>query len=138
MTDIVITAASVVAGSNSRKEPGVAGETIAAGKVVYKAAATGKWMLADNDNASAEVRGSGGVGIALNGASLNQPIDVHLGGDITAGGTLTAGTMYYLSGTPGGICPLADVTGGDYLVPLGAAKSTSVLAFAPQYTGVAT
>lgn len=135
MADLTITAANVVAGSNSRKEAGFADETIAAGKAVYKAAATGKWMLADNDSATAEVRQA--AGIALNGASNNQPIDVHLGGDITIGATLTAGVAYYLSATPGGICPLADVASGDYYVLLGLAKSTSVLAVNIQYPGVA-
>lgn len=135
MTDISITAANVVAGANGRRDDGVAGETIAAGKAVYKSSTTKKWMLADSNSATAEARQA--TGIALNGASLNQPIAVHTGGDITIGGTLTAGTAYYLSDTAGGICPLADVGSGEYICLLGQAKSTTVLAFQPQYTGVA-
>lgn len=135
MTDIAITAANVVAGSDATKESGIAGETIAAGKAVYRSSTTGKYMLADSNSATAEARKA--TAIALNGASLNQPITVQRGGDITIGGTLTAGTAYYLSDTPGGICPLADVGGGEYLCLLGLAKSASVLALNIQFPNVA-
>lgn len=138
MADISITAANVIAGSNAKKRAGIAGATITAGQIVYlDQASTGKWLLADADGASAAIRGGETVGIALNGASDGQPIDVQTEGDITIGGTLTAGTAYYLSDDPGGICPLADVTGGDYYVLLGLAKSTTILALDVQYSGVA-
>lgn len=136
MTDISITAGNVVAGSNSRQDLGSpAGETVAAGKAVYKASATSKWMLADSNSATAEARYA--TGISLNGASLNQPLAVHTGGDISIGGTLTAGGAYYLSDTPGGICPVADVGSGEYVCLLGLAKSPTVLAFDPQFPNVA-
>lgn len=135
MADISITAANVVAVAGAARADGTAGETIAAGKAIYLASATKKWMLADSNSATAEVRKA--TGIALNGASANQPIAVHKSGDITIGATLTAGTAYYLSDTPGGICPLADVGSGEYVCLLGLAKSTSVLAVDIQYPGVA-
>jgi hypothetical protein len=135
MADLSITAASVIAGDNAGRAAGIAGETITAGKAVYLASGTKKWMLADSNSATAEVRRA--TGIALNGASLNQPVDVATGGDITIGATLTAGTAYYLSDTPGGICPLADVGSGEYVCLLGLAKSTTVLALDIQYPGVA-
>lgn len=135
MADLVITAASVLPGANAVIESGSAGETITAGKAVYKSAATKKFMLADSNAATAEVRQS--IGIALNGASLNQPVSVQKYGDITIGATLTAGTAYLLSDTPGGICPLADVGSGEYLCQFGLAKSTTVLALDIQYPGVA-
>ncbi len=103
MVDISLTAANVVAGTNSIKEAGIAGETIAAGKVVYKSSTTRKWMLADSNSATAEA--SPGDRNRAQWCSLNQPVDVHKSGDITIGGTITAGTAYYLSDTPGGICP---------------------------------
>lgn len=137
MADISITAANVVAGSNAVIEHGTSGATIVAGKVVYKAAATKRWMLADSNDATAEVRGANGLAIALNGASAGQPITVQTDGDITIGGALTAGVAYYLSDTPGGICPVADVGSGEYSVVLGIAESAAVLAFKPQYSGVA-
>ncbi|QIG68724.1 hypothetical protein EVB67_074 [Rhizobium phage RHph_TM3_3_14B] len=135
MADLVITAANVVAGSNSSAVAGVAGETITAGKPVYQSSTTKKWMLADSNSATAEARQA--KGIALNGASLNQPIAVHKSGDITIGATLVAGTAYFLSDTPGGICPLADVGSGEYICQLGLAKSTTVLAVDIQFPGVA-
>jgi len=135
MADLTITAASVIAGDNAARAAGTAGEAITAGKAVYLAAATKKWMLADSNSATAEARRA--TGIALNGASLNQPVDVATGGDVTLGAVLTAGTAYYLSDTAGGICPLADVGSGEYVCLLGLAKSTSVLALDIQFPNVA-
>ncbi len=136
MTDISITAANVAAGSNALTVHGTAGEAITAGQVVYQAATSKKWLLADNDSATTEVRQA--EGIALNTAGADgQPITVQKSGLITVGGTLTAGTAYYLSGSPGGIAPLADVGSGDYVVLLGLATSTTVLDLDIQYSGVA-
>lgn len=134
MVDITLTPANVIAGANSTAVTGVAGETIAAGKAVYLSSTTKKWMLADSNSATAEARQA--KGIALNGASLNQPVAVHKSGDITIGGTLTAGQAVYLSDTPGGICPLADVGAGEYVCLLGLAKSTTVLSVDIQFPGV--
>jgi hypothetical protein len=134
MTDLSITAASVVAGDGAKKE-GIAGEALAAGKAVYLSSTTHKWMLADSNSATAEAREA--IGIALNGAALNQPVEVQTKGPITIGATLTAGTAYYLSDTPGGICPLADVGTGEYVCLLGLAASTSVLDLDVQFPNVA-
>lgn len=136
MVDITITAASVVAGSDANFWPqGSAGETIAAGKAVYLSSSTRKWMLADSNSATAEARTA--TGIALNSASLDQPLIVQKSGDITIGATLTAGVAYYLSDTPGGICPLADVGSGEYVCLLGLAKTTAVLDLNIQASGTA-
>ena len=135
MTDLSITAANVVAGSNSIQVSGIAGETIAAGKAVYKSSTTNKWMLADSNSATAEARTPDGI--ALNGASLNQPITVHKSGDLNPGVSVTANTEYFLSDTPGGICPLADVGSGEYLCSIGFATTTSNIAVSIRATGVA-
>lgn len=134
MVDLVITAASVVAGTNATITRGIAGATITAGQVVYLSPTTGKWDLADTDSATAAVRAA--HGIALNGGAVNQQLSVQTAGDITIGATIEAGTGYWLSGTPGGICPVADVLVGDYPCLLGLGKSTSVLALNIQYPGV--
>jgi hypothetical protein len=125
MTDISITAANVVAGTGSTIEAGTAGATITAGQVVYRDDADGKYKLADCDSATAAVRSP--RGIALHGASNGQPLSILREGDITIGGTMTAGVAYYLSPTPGGIAPVADVLSGDHTVIIGLAESTSVL-----------
>ncbi|MEQ9634807.1 MAG: hypothetical protein RLW68_01850 [Devosia marina] len=134
MADISITAANVVKGSNAVVEPGTAGATITAGQVVYKDAADGKYKLADADSATAAAKAP--RGIALNGASDGQPLSIIRSGDVTIGATVTAGTAYYLSPTPGGIAPVADVLSGDDVVLIGLAKSASVLAVDIQITGV--
>lgn len=136
MADLSITATSVVKGANARTVDGVAGETVAAGQLGYKAAATGKWMKSDADSATAEARDV--HGIFLNGASLNQPVEVQTFGDITLGATLTVNTPYYLSGaTAGGICPIADVGAGEYLVQVGIARTAAILELDIHATGVA-
>ena len=135
MADLVITAANVVAGADSTTVSGTAGVTITAGQAVYLDATTGKYALADADSATVAQRRA--IGIALNGAALNQPIKVLTSGDITTGATMTAGVAYYLSGTAGGICPVADVGTGEYVCLLGIAKSTTVLGFSVQFPNVA-
>jgi hypothetical protein len=134
MADISITAANVLAGSNARKENGTAGETITAGQFVYRDSSTGKYMKADADATTAAARTPRGV--ALNGASDGQPLQIARSGDVTIGGTLTAGVTYYLSNTPGGLCPVADVGTGEYFCTLGIAKSATVLALGINYSGV--
>lgn len=124
MTDIAITAANVLAGSDSTRENGRAGVAITAGQVVYKAS-DGTYKLADTNDSVAAARKP--AGIALNGASAGQPLAVLTKGSITIGGTLVGGTAYYLSGTAGGIAPVADLTTGDRPALLGMATSTTVL-----------
>ena len=139
MADLSVTPSNVIAGAGTPTKTGTAGAAIAAGEVVYlDTATTGKWQLADSDAASAEARGrTANVGVALNSAAANQPLVVQTGGPVTLGAVLTAGSAYYLSGTAGKICPLADVSGGEYYVLLGLAASTSVLNLDVQYSGVA-
>jgi hypothetical protein len=134
MTDLVITPASCVPGTNSRLETGVAGETITAGMAVYKAA-TGLWMKADSNSATALARVA--TAIAMTGSSLNQPIVVQKSGSLTLGATLTAGVAYYLSDTAGGICPVADVGSGEYAQTIGIASSAAILKIGFNDSGVA-
>jgi hypothetical protein len=135
MTDISITAANVVAGAGAKAVNGTAGATITPGQVVYLDSATETYKLADCDSATAEVRSP--AGIALHGASTGQPLRVLTAGDITIGGTMTAGVAYYLSPTPGGIAPVADVLSGDHTVIVGLAESTTVLNVKFHESGVA-
>jgi hypothetical protein len=123
MTDLSITATAVLA-NGADVDHGTAGATITAGQVVYREASSGKYKLADSNSPTAEVKAA--VGIALNGASDGQPVAVARRGDITMNAVLTAGSAYYLSETPGGIQPAADLSAED-VVQLGLAKSTTVL-----------
>lgn len=134
MADLTITAANVAAGSVSTTEHGTAAATITAGQVVYKDATTKRYGLADNNGATAT---KAPVGIALNGAASGQPLAIIKSGDITIGATMTAGVAYYLSDTPGGICPVADLASGETAILLGMATSTTVLHLDIQNSGVA-
>ena len=131
MTDISVTATAVVAASAALVEHGKAGTTITAGQVVYKDPADGLLKLSDNDNASATIRSV--FGIALNGGAT---VSVIKRGSLTLNAVLTKGAVYALSGTPGGIAPIADVTTGDDLIVLGIALSTTVLDVQINPTGV--
>lgn len=133
--DLSITAASVVKGSNGVVERGTAGATVTAGQVVYYDSAAGTWKLADDNSATVAARSP--RGIALHAASTGQPLTIHKGGDITIGATLTAGVAYYLSDTPGGICPVADLATGEYPTIVGIARSASVLRVQFLESGVA-
>ena len=133
MADLTITAANVVQGADAVTTTGLAGEAITAGQAVYRSSTTNKWMKADNNAATEEVRRP--VGVALNGAALNQPVAVQTSGDITIGATLTNGVAYYLSDVAGGICPVADLTTGEYVCLIGIAKSATVLKLDINYVG---
>lgn len=135
MTDISITPANVLAGSAAQTENGSAGEAITQGKTVYKSSTTNLYMLADSNSATAEARTP--TGIALNSAAAGQPLTIQKAGDITIGGTMTAGVAYYQSDTPGGICPVADVGSGEYSCIVGIAKSATVLSIGIKASGVA-
>ena len=135
MANLVITAASVLAAADASSSAGQAGEAITAGQAVYLSSTTKKWMLADSNSATVEARQA--KGIALNSAAINQPLSVHRSGDITLGAVLTPGVAYYLSDTPGAICPVADIGSGEYVCLLGLAKSTPVLAVDIQFPNVA-
>ncbi|HEY3694067.1 hypothetical protein [Phenylobacterium sp.] len=125
MADIVVTAASVLPGAGAVIAQGTAGETITAGQAVALNSATGLYMKADADNATAALRVA--AGIALCGASNGQPISVQTAGKVTLNAALTASEPFFLSATAGGICPKADIATGMYTQLIGMADSTTVL-----------
>lgn len=135
MADLSITAANVVAGSGVKTRQGTAGVAVTAGQTVYKDPTDQKYKLADCDSATAAVRRT--TGIALHASANNQPLLVHYDGPLTIGATLAPGVAYYLSPNPGGICPVADLSAGDYPTIIGIAKSASVLDVKLHESGVA-
>ena len=134
MADLVITPANVVSGNGSRTEDRNAGAAVTAGQVVYLDAADDRYKLADCDGAAPLRKPRG---IALNGAAAGQPLRIHRSGPITIGAVLAPGTTYYLSPTPGGIAPIADLSAGDYPTIIGIAISASVLDVQIHESGVA-
>ena len=135
MADITITPANVViSGTGQNRTSGTAGATILAGQAVYLDPTVKKFLLADSNSATVAARTP--TGIAMHGASLNQPLAVMTSGDVTIGATLTVNTPYFLSDTPGGICPIADIGVGEFCCQVGLSKSTTVMTIMIKATGV--
>ena len=134
MTDLVITAANVVAGSGAQQESGVAGVAITAGQMVYLDPADSKYKLADNDSPTVAARSP--RGLALNNAAANQPLVIVRKGPVTLGTGFTPGAEYYLSATAGGMCPLADLGTGKTKSFLGMFASATSFVVNIQESGV--
>lgn len=135
MADLTITAANVIAQAGATLRHGTAGAAVTAGQMGYYDATTGTYKLADNDSGTAAVRVADCM--FLHAAEIGQPVTVLKAGPVALGSVLTAGAAYYLSNTPGGICPVADLATGEYVQLIGLATSASVLNVAFQATGVA-
>jgi hypothetical protein len=125
MTDLVFVASEILASPSAKRTEGISGGTPVAGDVMYLSPDDDQWRRASNN--SATVGAKVPSGIALNGATTGQPIDVFVWGDLTVSSVLTPGDAYYLSANPGKICPRADVIAGMDVCFIGIARSTSVL-----------
>lgn len=136
MADLTVTVANVAAGSGSTRVNGTAGATVTAGQVVYLDSATRTYKLADNDSATAAVRSP--AGIALHASLSGQPLTVLTEGLITIGATTAIGTVYCLSSTAGGICPVADIGTGDYNTIIGIGTSVTAIDVKLHAAGAAT
>jgi hypothetical protein len=129
--DVTITPASVLPGANAKTTLGTAGATITAGQFLYFDSTAQTWNLAD---ANASTTTAAVAGLAASGGAAGQQIIVVLyDDDLTVGGTLsTSAPIYVLSGTAGGIAPVADLTTGWYARPVLVAKSTTKAVFDPR------
>lgn len=135
MADLSITAANVLAQAGAITDVANFGATVTAGQMIYKDTSDGTLKLADNNSATAAARTP--LGMALNGGGAGQPCKFIKEGDVAMGAILTAGVAYYLSDTPGGICPVADLASGEYPTVIGIAISTTVLRIKINASGVA-
>jgi hypothetical protein len=124
MADLTITVADVKKTDSTSIAEGIAGATITAGQPVYKdSTASNKLKPADAD----VLASAAAVGIALHGASADQPLKYATSGNLTLSAVMTAGAVYVVSTNAGGIAPVADLGSGDYVTLLGIATSTSNL-----------
>lgn len=128
MAAISITATSVVGSQNVTK---TAGGTITAGQVV-RLNASDQVVAAVNDTAA----NAAAYGIALNGGATGQPIAVQTQGQPTIGGTVAVGKVYVL-GTSGGIIPVDDIAGSEFITIVGVGISATVIDLAIKASGVA-
>lgn len=109
MPDVTVVAAEVLPDAGTVKVAGIAGAAITAGQALYLDTTTDTWKLADANGAAAlNVLG----GIALTSAAAGQPVFVATDGTLDPGFTVGIGSVYILSGTAGGIAPVADLTTG--------------------------
>jgi hypothetical protein len=133
MADISITAANVVAGTGAKTMPGTAGGTITAGMSVYRHT-DGKFLPAEHDDTAVK---AAAVGIALNSASVNQPLVVQTDGPVAMGTVFTIGQIIVVGAAGGAIAPSADPGVADFVTIMGVATSTSVLQLKINASGVA-
>lgn len=107
MADVSVTASSVKPTTNTVIGRGTAGATITAGQVVYADPADSykiKPALSSNQTQSNNI-----AGIALHGASADQPIAYAISGDVTFNSAFTTATVYVAGSAAGGISPSADL-----------------------------
>lgn len=113
MADLSITAGNVAWVSGTRPKVVTGGATITRGQALYKDDSDNEYKLAD----------AGAVGTAvLDGIALTDGTDgaemlvAPRGATLNIGATTTAGTIYVISETAGGIAPVGDLATGDFVV----------------------
>lgn len=109
--------------------PGTAGETVAAGQLVYFDTTDNEWKLTDADTATTVnnvqlgiAQGAGTNGVAITGGVLLQGVDTNQSG-------LVEGDVQYAGNTAGAI----STTPGTTEVTAGIAKSATELYFSPRF-----
>lgn len=112
MAALTITAANVSWTSGPVDHGCIAGEAFAAGAAVYLSA-SGTWLKAQGDGTAVEA-GSLGVGLALGTAdAAGARVSVARPGAVVAIGTGTAGVIYIIGDTAGGVHPSTDAGSTD-------------------------
>lgn len=134
MATYTLTAANVIATSGSQ-DGGVAGETLAAGDLVYLKAADSRLWKADANVTAAEAALKG---ICLNGGAAGQPIALANAGIVTvqlAAFTLIGGLMA-LSPTAGKMMDIDDQVNGEYVTEVGYIISATTFMLRIKATGL--
>lgn len=122
--DATVTAANVIWSSGVRPATVKAGATITPGQVCYLDTTVNEHILADADTDTASVVS----GISIDGGVDGRDMYLAIPGSvINVGFTTTAGTIYVLSTTAGGIAPWADLGTGDYVNVLFIGNGTAVV-----------
>ena len=125
MADIAITPANFHPSAGVNPVRGVAAVAITAGQVVCMNADQSIGLADANAPAPANLP----IGIAVCSAAGAGQIIMYATSDtdMTLGGTTISGTVYILSGTPGGICPAADLATGMFTSIIGVGKTGNKL-----------
>lgn len=112
----------------------VYGATISAGQCVYFDTSDSEYKLADSDNTSTTA--------SVKGVAITPGVDggygyiAKKGSIVLVGTTAAVGETYYVSNTPGGIAPDADIGTGDFISRIGTASSATQLALDLSATGI--
>ena len=129
MTDLSITAANVATVDGIVRH-GTAGGTITAGMAVRFS--SGELIAAtDTSAATAAV-----AGIALHAASDGQPLAYQETGTIDIGATVAIGKVYVVSAS-GGIAPIDDIAGTEYVTIIGVGVTAANIKLGINASGVA-
>jgi hypothetical protein len=129
MADLSVTPASVRPFGEILR--GTAGGTITAGQTIRRNTSN-QFVVSSDDSAL----NAATAGIALNGASANQPVDYMNAGLIDMGATVAVGKVYVQS-TSGGVAPVDDVAGGEFITVLGIGTASNRLKLGIIQSGVA-
>lgn len=135
MVDAVVTAPNVKASAAAVTDWGTLGETATQGQAVRIDAAAGDSLkLADADASAAS---AAAIAILLTAGANGQPAKYVIKDPaFQPGFPVTVGEIYVLSGTPGGICPEADLAPGDYVTVIGVGKTSSTIDLDIKRSGV--
>jgi citrate lyase beta subunit len=123
MALLTITGSQVVSISGGTFVDALASAALTAGDVVYLNTA-GKFALARNDLTTLEAKA---IGLALHGASANQPMRVQTSGIISlgTGAAPVSGAVYALASTPGGIWLVSDILAAQQVTLIGIGIGTN-------------
>lgn len=128
MADLSVTVGEVKSGDDAVLYEGIAGATVTAAQAVYLDPADNKLKLA----VATSIGPARVKGLTLHAAADGQPLTIQTDGDFVIGATAapTAGLVYILSGTAGGLSPHTDVTtpaSGEFLTVIGGTVGTGIL-----------
>ena len=132
--DLSVTAANVVPSSQAHYVNGTAGATITAGQLCYFDSVSSTYKLA---SANASAATAAVAGIAVGGASANQPVTlVTYDPALAIGATVAAGSVYIVSANAGMIAPNADSASGWYVSVVCVAGNSNKVFFSIVSAGV--
>jgi len=135
MAAITVTPGSVLRVDGEVVNGYLAGATITTGMAVY-VDSNGAVQIATNATSVGSGVGSTLVGIALNGGSIGQPIQIlRPGGTVNIGGTAAVGKAYVI-GTAGGIIPVDDIAGSEFITALAIGITAANLKLQVNVSGV--
>ena len=136
MANLSITPANVGTAAQGPKPRVVqCGEAVTQGQPLYLNS-DGRYYQADA-NASATAARATAIALTAAGANGWPTIAEGAGHTLNLGATLAVGETYCVSATKGAICPIADLTTGDFPCIIGTAATTTSLVTLFSFAGVA-